>query len=66
MKKDTFTEKDLNDIIKALDRMKEWQWIITFRKIWPFVSVERANIIGAEELKDYREYQIMKKLMEKK
>ena len=65
-KTDTLTEKDLLSIMKALDRMKEWQYLITFRKVWPFITIKTANIIYIEELKDYREFQIMKELMKKK
>ena len=64
-KKATFTEKDLQAVIKLLDRMKEWQYLVTFRKIYPFISIEKKNIITVGELKDYREYKIMKKLMKK-
>jgi len=62
---DTITKAELRDVVKKLDRLKEWQFIITFRKIWPFVSIERSNIITIETLREYREFQIMKELMKK-
>lgn len=42
------TEKELQEFIKALNRMKEWQYLVTFCKVWPYVSIKRANIITLE------------------
>ena len=49
MKKGTITTKELHELMKALDRMKEWQFLITFRKVWPYMTIERANIITIGE-----------------
>ena len=45
MKKETLTIGELEKAAKAMEKLREWQFIVTIKKYFPFIRIERANII---------------------
>ena len=45
MKKQTLSVKDLRNAMNLLNKYEVKEFIVTFMKVWPFITIERANIL---------------------